>query len=138
LFYELSALFFNSFISATLFPGGSELLLIYYLKNNPADLWFYFSAVTFGNSLGALLSYFMGYYLYWGRNKAKSKQQKAWRFCQRYGAWSLLLSWLPLAGDLLPLAAGWLKLPALPCAVFIIIGKAVRYLLIIYSTLYLL
>ena len=137
MFHELLTLFISSFVSATLFPGGSELLLIYYLKNNPADRWLYFLSVTLGNSLGALLTYFMGYYWRWGREKAQSKHHKAWRFCQRYGSPALLLSWLPVVGDLLPLAAGWLKLAILPSALLIIIGKALRYWLIIYSALYL-
>ena len=131
-------MFASSFVSATLFPGGSELLLIYYLKNNPADLWLYFSSVTLGNSLGALLTYFMGYYLHWGREKAAGKHHKAWLFCQRYGAPSLLLSWLPIVGDLLPLAAGWLKLAILPSILLIVTGKALRYWVIVSSSLYLL
>ena len=136
--YELLTLFISSFVSATLFPGGSELLLIYYLKNNPADLWLYFSVVTLGNSLGALLTYLLGYYLYWGRKEAESKYQKAWLFCQRYGASALLFSWLPIIGDLLPLAAGWLKLAMIPSTLLIVIGKAIRYWVIVSSTLYLL
>jgi membrane protein YqaA with SNARE-associated domain len=67
LFVELLTLFVSSFISATLFPGGSELLLIYHVSHNPADTWIYFLVATAGNSLGALLTYFMGYYLNWGR-----------------------------------------------------------------------
>jgi len=138
LFYDLLALFISSFVSATLFPGGSELLLIYYLKNSPSDAWLYFSSVTLGNSLGAVLTYFMGYYLPRGGKPAQGKQQKAWLFCQRYGAAALLLSWLPFVGDLLPLAAGWLKTPVLRSALAIIIGKAMRYGVIMSSVLYLL
>jgi membrane protein YqaA with SNARE-associated domain len=136
--YELLALFSSAFISATLFPGGSELLLIYYLNNNPADPWVYFFVVTLGNSLGALVTYFMGYYFYWGRKAAKSKQQNAWLFCQRYGSPALLLSWLPIVGDLLPLAAGWLKLPIARSVLLIVSGKALRYGVIICTTMYLL
>lgn len=136
LFQELLILFASSFVSATLFPGGSELLLIYYLKNNPGDLWLYFSSVTLGNSLGALLSYFMGYYLHWGREKAAGKHQKSWLFCQRYGAAALLFSWLPVVGDLLPLVGGWLKLAMLPSMLLIVIGKALRYWAIVSASLY--
>lgn len=136
LYSELITLFFSGFISSTLLPGGSELLLIYYLKNNPENVWSYFIAVTAGNSLGAMLTYFMGYYFYWGRDKAQAKHQKAMRFCKRYGVYSLLLSWLPIVGDLLPLAAGWLKLSILKSTLFITSGKALRYILIIISTLY--
>lgn len=134
---ELYTLFISGFISSTLLPGGSELLLIYYVKNNPESAWLYFFVVTAGNSLGAVVTYFMGYYFYWGREKAQSKHQKAYRFCKKYGVYSLLLSWLPLVGDLLPLVAGWLKLSIIKSTAFIVTGKALRYVLILISTLYL-
>jgi membrane protein YqaA with SNARE-associated domain len=135
---ELYTLFISGFISSTLLPGGSELLLIYYVKNNPDNAWLYFIVVTVGNSLGAVVTYFMGYYFYWGREKAQSKHHKAYLFCKKYGVYSLLLSWLPLVGDLLPLAAGWLKLSIIKSTIFIFTGKALRYALILISTLYLL
>lgn len=133
---ELLALFVSGFVSSTLLPGGSELLLIYYIKNNPENYLAYFIAVTAGNSLGAMFTYLMGYYFSWGRDKAQRKHQKATRFCQQYGVYSLLLSWLPIVGDLLPLVAGWLKLSILKSLLFIVTGKALRYVLIIISTLY--
>jgi membrane protein YqaA with SNARE-associated domain len=136
IFSELFTLFISAFISSTLLPGGSELLLIYYVKNNPGSCWIYFFAVTTGNSLGAVFTYLMGYYFYWGREKAQNKHKKAYRFCQKYGVYSLVLSWLPLIGDLLPLVAGWLKLSILKSLIFILTGKALRYVLIIISTLY--
>ena len=136
MFVELLTLFISSFVSATLFPGGSELLLIYYVKTNPSATWYYFLSATAGNSLGALLSYFMGYYLHWGSKKVQSKHQKAWLYCQRYGASALLFSWLPIIGDLLPLAAGWLRLAMLPSTLLIIAGKALRYAVIVSSTVY--
>lgn len=135
---ELIALFFSGFISSTLLPGGSELLLIYYVKNNPESSWLYLIVVTIGNSLGALVTYFMGYYFYWGRDKAQAKHQKAIYFCKKYGVYTLLLSWLPIVGDLLPLVAGWLKLSIIKSVIYITAGKAVRYSLIVISTLYLL
>ena len=136
LYSELFTLFVSGFISSTLLPGGSELLLIYYLYNDPANSWYHFLAVAIGNSLGALLTYLMGYYFYWGREKAQGKHHKAIIFCKRYGVYTLLLSWLPILGDLLPLVAGWLKLPILKSIFFIVSGKAVRYAVILLSTLY--
>lgn len=136
--YDLLTLFISSFVSATLFPGGSELLLVYYLKNSSGDAYLYFSSATLGNSLGAVLTYFMGYYLPSRRQPVQGKQQKALLYCQHYGAAALLLSWLPVIGDLLPLAAGWLKTPVLLSIFAIIAGKAMRYAAISSSVLYLL
>ncbi|MFQ3176142.1 MAG: membrane protein YqaA with SNARE-associated domain [Psychromonas sp.] len=125
----------SSFVSATLFPGGSELLLIYYVKNNPSNLWWYFSSVTLGNSLGALSSYFLGFYVCGGSQKVKSKYLKTWTFCQKHGLWALLLSWLPVVGDFIPLAAGWLKLPIFRSILLMTLGKALRYAVITFATL---
>lgn len=128
---ELVLLFCSGFISSTLFPGGSELLFVYFLQDNPDNMISYFVAITVGNSFGAIATYFMGYYLYWGRNSAQKNHQKAWQACQRYGAFTLLFSWVPVVGDLLPLAAGWLKLAIIRSLIFIFAGKAIRYSIII-------
>lgn len=134
--FELFTLFVSAFVSATLFPGGSELLFIYHLSNTPQNSCYYFLAVTLGNSLGAVVTYWLGYYCGWGRDKLQAKHEKALRFCKKHGAYALLLSWLPIVGDLLPLAAGWLKLGWLKSAFFILSGKALRYGLLWISTLY--
>ncbi len=136
LFSELNTLFFSGFISSTLLPGGSELLLIYFLNHNSNHVWSYFIAVTAGTSLGAMVTYLMGYYFYWGRDRAHAKHRKSIRFLKKYGVYSLLLSWLPIVGDLLPLVAGWLKLSISKSLLFILASKAFRYLLIIISTFY--
>jgi len=136
LYSELLALFMSGFISSTLLPGGSELLLIYYINNHPNLSWIYLIAVTVGNSLGAIVTYLMGYYFSWGREKAQGKHHKAILFCQRYGVYTLLLSWLPVVGDLLPLVAGWLKLSFIKSLLFIVCGKVLRYSVILISTLY--
>ena len=60
-------------------------------------------------------------------SQAKSRAQ-AW--VQRFGAPVLLLSWLPVIGDPLCAVAGWLRLPWLPCLIFMIIGKGARYLVL--------
>lgn len=130
--YELISLFFSSLISATLLPGGSEVLLIYFASQTPESAMWYFIAATLGNSLGSIISYLMGYYFYWGRNKAQAKNPKVWAFSQKYGIWTLLLSWLPIVGDFFPLAAGWLKLPLWSSALLILIGKAARYAFVLW------
>jgi len=46
--------------------------------------------------------------------------------------WSLLLSWLPVIGDALCFAGGWLKLPLFLSSVCILVGKFARYCFIAY------
>jgi membrane protein YqaA with SNARE-associated domain len=58
--------------------------------------------------------------------------------CARHGGNgppALLLSFLPLVGDALVLAAGWLKLPFWQSMAWVAAGKAARYLLLLVGLL---
>ena len=46
----------------------------------------------------------------------------------RYGKWALLLSWLPIVGDPLTVAAGVMKEPLAHFVVLVAIAKITRYL----------
>jgi membrane protein YqaA with SNARE-associated domain len=54
---------------------------------------------------------------------------------QRWGPPALFLSFLPLVGDALVLAAGWLKMPLGKSLVWIAAGKGLRYLVLVLSLL---
>ncbi len=60
------------------------------------------------------------------------KHQPAIERIRRWGSPVLLLSWLPVIGDPLCVAAGWLRIHWLLSLVLIGIGKTVRYLVVIY------
>lgn len=102
-------LFLASFASATLLPGGSEALFVYLLSLsfNPFLLLL---IATLGNTLGSFVNYILGKY---ASNFALSKGymsekqlQKASALFEKYGAISLLFSWLPIIGDPLTFVAG--------------------------------
>ncbi|MGR5457243.1 YqaA family protein, partial [Vibrio alfacsensis] len=78
---------------------------------------------TIGNTLGGLTNYWIGIWLP-NRTQEEKHGHKAMAWIQKYGYWTLLLSWLPVIGDPLCLAAGWLRMKFLPCVVLIAIGKA--------------
>lgn len=131
---SLTALFVSGFISATLLPGGSEVLLAWQLNegiHSPLHLWL---AVTAGNALGGVVTFLMG----WGiahyfplKSFSKPRQQQAQRWLTQYGSFALLMSWVPLIGDPLCFMAGWLKTRFLLSLLMITLGKAIRYLLIV-------
>ena len=52
-------LFFASFLSATILPFSSEVVLVYFLNQN-VNPWICLSIVTAGNSLGGLTNYGLG------------------------------------------------------------------------------
>ena len=125
-------LFSSGFISSTLLPGGSELLLLYLLEQGAYPLWLLVSVVTLGNTLGGVLTWGMGRWIAhrFPLRSLSERQQQARERLHRYGSPVLLLSWLPLIGDPLCFISGWLKQRFWLCVLFIGIGKAGRYLLL--------
>jgi membrane protein YqaA with SNARE-associated domain len=123
------SLFIASFLAATLLPGGSEALLIYDLTQQPQLVVTLVIVASIGNSLGSLTSYGLGYI---GAKKLTQAQfeGKSAQWIKRYGVYSLLLSWLPVVGDILCVAAGFYKLPILMSTIFIAVGKTSRYCIV--------
>ena len=127
-------LFIGSFLAATLLPGGSEALLIWELQQNPEETTLLWAVATLGNTLGGLSSWLIGWWLarrFPGRGLHNERQRKALQRIARYGSPALLLSWLPVLGDPLCLAAGWSGVRLLPATLFILIGKGIRYAVIV-------
>ncbi len=130
----LGGLFLSAFLAATLLPGGSEaaLLALAAAKTaSPAALW---AAATAGNTLGGLSSWLVGRWAAgrWPHLGPQGERgRRALARVRRWGAPALLLSWLPVVGDPLCLAAGWLRVPLLPAAAWMAAGKGARYALLL-------
>ena len=123
-------LFIGSFLAATLLPGGSEALLVWELQQSPEETTLLWAVATLGNTLGGLSSWLIGWWLarrFPGRGLRNDRQRQALKRVARYGSPALLLSWLPIVGDPLCLAAGWSGVRLLPATLFILVGKAIRY-----------
>ncbi len=117
-------------------PGGSEVLLAYLLTQSELSAVELLIAAAAGNCLGGTLTYGMGWWLSsrWPLKMPENKRQKqALVLVQRYGAVSLLFSWLPLIGDPLCLAAGWIRCHLLYSLLLICVGKTLRYSLIVLA-----
>jgi membrane protein YqaA with SNARE-associated domain len=124
------ALFIGSFLASTLLPGGSEAMLLYAVTSNQENQGFYWFIATLGNSLGGMSSWLIGWWVarrFPGRILNDPKHREAVERIDRRGSPVLLLSWLPVIGDPLCLAAGWSGTAVIPAALFITIGKALRY-----------
>ncbi|ELY4156554.1 DedA family protein [Cronobacter turicensis] len=130
---SLLSLFTSSFLSATLLPGSSEAVLVALLLSVKTAPWLLVLTATIGNSLGGLTNVILG--RLFPLHESSRWQERAQGWLQRFGAPALLLSWLPLVGDLLCLLAGWLRLPWGPVIFFLCLGKALRYIIIAAATL---
>ncbi|QXL96646.1 DedA family protein [Cronobacter sakazakii] len=129
---SLLSLFTSSFLSATLLPGSSEAVLVALLVSVKTAPWLLVLTATIGNSLGGLTNVILG--RLFPLRESSRWQERAQGWLQRFGAPALLLSWLPLVGDLLCLLAGWLRLPW-GLVIFLCLGKALRYIIIAAATL---
>lgn len=119
-----ASLFIASFISATILPGGSEVVLIAVIHRHPETLMQAVAVATLGNTLGGMSSYLLGRMI---PNRADSR---AIIWLHRYGYWALLFSWIPLFGDALCVGAGWLRFNPYVSLVLFAVGKLFRYLLV--------
>ncbi len=123
-------LFVSSFIASTIFPGGSEAVLAYLVAEGDSPVVELVAVASVGNTLGALTTWFLGFLTakkYPVQQLLPGKKQKAIASVQRWGRWALLFSWLPVVGDGLCFAAGWLRLPLWTSSLAILIGKTARY-----------
>ena len=126
----LTGVFIIAFVSATLLPMGSEPAVFGLVKLNPELFWPAIGVATVGNTLGGMLSWWMG----WGAHQAVDKWRhsrthlRALDWLERMGPKACLLSWLPGVGDPLCAVAGWLRMPLWPCTLYMAIGKFLRYL----------
>ncbi|ODU49376.1 MAG: hypothetical protein ABS92_05995 [Thiobacillus sp. SCN 63-374] len=123
-------LFGSALLSSTLFPGGSEALLLYRLHQG-ADPFVSVAVATAGNVLGSLITYGMGRFgrraVQRGSEKTERRMARAERWFLRYGRPSLLLAWLPLIGDPLCLVAGVLRVGVGSFLLLVTLGKLARY-----------
>lgn len=120
---ELAALFAASFAAATLVPLPSEAALFAYLSAYPGNAALAVATATLGNTAGGMTSYLIGRFI-----PEKPLRQKTLELVKRYGAPALLFAWLPLFGDALCVAAGWLRLPWAAALGFMAAGRLARYL----------
>ncbi|ELV09073.1 Hypothetical protein F387_00965 [Wohlfahrtiimonas chitiniclastica SH04] len=117
----------SAFTSATILPGSSEVALLAFLAKFPETAGLALIIASIANALGSITSLILGRLI----PPKQLPSVKVQNYLTRYGSPVLLLSWVPLIGDALPLAAGWLRLPMFACSVYLLIGKMARYGMII-------
>jgi membrane protein YqaA with SNARE-associated domain len=124
----LAGLAASAFLSATVLPGNSELALSALFYQQPALLWPAVLVASAANTAGSATSLWLG-----RRAPTKALPARTAGWFARFGPAALFLSWVPLLGDALPLAAGWLRLPWWPCLLWLAAGKTLRYLLLAWG-----
>jgi membrane protein YqaA with SNARE-associated domain len=129
-------LFGSAFLAATVLPFYSEVVLFALLREG-GDPFLLVVTATLGNTLGAVVNWILGRYLLHFQNRrwfyfSHAQIERAQRWFQRYGFWSLLLAWLPVGGDALTLIAGIMKIRLWLFLLLVGAGKALRYISVVY------
>ena len=135
------SLFTVAFMVATIIPFGSEAYFITLLSLEEYNHFFLLVAASTGNVLGSLFNWFCGFYVNYFIKKScfpinNKMIDRANKLFNRYGKWSLLLSWVPFIGDPITFVAGTLRYPIIPFLVLVSIGKVGRYLIIYLSIIW--
>lgn len=136
--FELTSyigLFLAALGAATLLPMQSEAVLAGMLVSEKYLPLTLLLVATTGNVLGSLVNWVLGRSIQHFRHKrwfpvSESKLEKAQQSYQRYGHWSLLLSWAPIIGDPLTLVAGIMREPLWRFFLIVTLAKGGRYLLL--------
>lgn len=128
-----AGLFALAFLAATLVPAQSEIALAALLVAGDQPAAALLAAASVGNVLGSVVN--------WGLGRAAARlRDRPWfpvpaealaraeGWYRRWGRWSLLLSWAPIVGDPLTVAAGVLREPLATFLVLVTAAKVGRYL----------
>lgn len=134
------ALFFSAFGAATLLPLQSEAVLVGLLLRDPQAVFTLLLIATLGNVLGSIVNWLLGRGIEHLRDRrwfpfSAAQLEKAQHRYQRYGQWSLLLSWMPVIGDPLTLIAGIMREPFWRFVLLVTLAKAGRYAVLALLTL---
>src|SRR5690349_1316772 len=109
-----ASLFTAAFLSATILPGSSELVLVMLVFQHKLDAATLLLVATAGNTLGSGVGWILGRWFAGLANRrwfpaSPEKMQRAAQWFGRYGIWTLALAWVPIIGDALTVVAGVLR-----------------------------
>jgi membrane protein YqaA with SNARE-associated domain len=124
-----------AFVAATLLPAQSEAVFVGLLAAKSADPLALFLTASLANTAGSVLNWWLGRFIAQRGIEALPRRlrpdptrlEQAQGWFARFGWPSLLLAWLPIAGDPLTFVAGTLNYPLPRFVLLVLIGKAGRY-----------
>ena len=128
-------LFLAALVAATVLPVQSEAVLGGLLATGSYSPVLLILVAGIGNVLGSLVNWLLGRGLERFRGArwfpvSDRNLERAGRWYRKYGWWSLLLSWVPIIGDPLTVAAGVMREPFLRFLVVVSIANFGRYIML--------
>ena len=127
---DLATLFGAAFLAATLLPFPSEAVLFAYVTMHPDRAALAVAVATAGNTAGGMVTYLAGRLI-----PQKQLDPRAMVLLRRWGAPATVLGFLPVVGEAICVAAGWLRVHWLAALLFTAAGRLARYLAVVWGTL---
>ncbi|GAA0299671.1 YqaA family protein [Rhodovulum strictum] len=137
-FAQLATMFAAAFGAATLLPFQSEVVFAGLLLAGKVDLGWLLLVASIGNVLGSVVNYLLGMWVEHFRDRrwfpiSAPQLERAQRWFNRWGVWTLLLSWAPM-GDAFTVAAGMMRTPFWLFLALVAIAKTGRYAALAWAT----
>ncbi|TPW33462.1 DedA family protein [Martelella alba] len=130
-----AGLFLTALIAATILPMQSEAALAGLIITGKFPVWALVLTASIGNIIGSLINWCLGRGIERFRDRrwfpvSPAALARAQNWYQRYGKWSLLLSWAPVIGDPITVVAGVLREPLATFTLLVTLAKVGRYIII--------
>ena len=131
----LFGLFLSAFLAATILPAQSELGLGYLVVTSKYSMGLLVLFASLGNTLGAIVNWVIGRsiessVMRMERITGSLRYRSITRWYHKFGRWTLLLSWMPIIGDLITLVAGIFREPLKSFVLIVALAKTTRYVVI--------
>lgn len=138
--YGYIGLFLISFLAATILPIGSELLFSAMVIGS-FDMWICIIVASIGNWLGGMTNYYLGSLgkTEWIEKYLKVDRQKVIKiqhFLSKKGAVMAFFCFLPVIGDVIALALGYMRANIYIVNISMFLGKFIRYTILLYVLKY--
>lgn len=135
--YGYIGLFLASFLAATILPFGSEVVFAGLIAMG-MNAWGCVIVASVGNWLGGMTNYFLGRLgkVEWIEKYLKVKREKIDKmqhWLEGKGAVMAFFSFMPVVGDIIALALGFMRANVYIVNVAMFLGKFVRYVIIMYT-----
>ncbi|MBR3915954.1 MAG: DedA family protein [Bacteroidaceae bacterium] len=126
-----------SFLSGTVVPITSEVLLVFFLNLGLNAVGITLVA-TLGNTLGGITCFLIGYLTTKERAQkffkiSDKKMRRADKLIQKYGYWTAGISFVPIFGEALLVTLGVMRVDRYKVIAVMATGKLIRYAFITVS-----
>lgn len=133
-------LFLSALLSGSIIPFSSEIVLLTLVGLGLDPFWCVLWA-SIGNTIGGMTCYWMGYAgkVEWVERYAHisySKVEKMEARMQKHGAYMAFFCFLPVLGEVIGVALGFMRANALITCSSMFVGKLIRYIALTIPLLY--